>query len=323
MVYLFSNTKNPWFNIAVEEYLLKNFSEDIFYLYINSPAVIVGKHQNALAEINQDFMHENNIKLVRRISGGGTVYHDEGNLNFCFIKNFPDTKDISFKTFTNLIVNALEAMGIEAIDAERNDIIIEQNKVSGNAMHVFKNRVLEHGTLLYSSNLNNLRKALKDNTDVYQGKAVKSVRSSVANISNYTKHNVDINGFANSIIRHITNQATNFKQYTFTQNDISEINKLVEEKYSRWEWNYGYSPKYIFKKKFDYNRKTISVNIKVEKGIMNDLNIMLGDNRMRDIEIALIGVYHNKESIFASINRQKDQILPEGINVENFIDFLF
>ncbi|HRC66441.1 MAG TPA: lipoate--protein ligase family protein, partial [Bacteroidales bacterium] len=139
---------NPYFNLASEEYLLKNYEEDVFMLWRNEPSIIIGKHQNALAEINIEYVKENHIKVVRRITGGGAVFHDLGNLNFTFISNSPNSKPVmNFKKYTQPIVDVLVNLGVDARFEGRNDIVIDGKKISGNAECVYKNRFLHHGTI--------------------------------------------------------------------------------------------------------------------------------------------------------------------------------
>jgi len=186
MLCIENNHTDPYFNLAVEEYLLRNFGEDCFMLWRNKASIIVGKHQNALAEINYDYVKENNIDVIRRLSGGGTVFHDLGNLNFTFIQNVNKNENIvDFKRYIEPIVKVLQQQGVNAKHEGRNDIMIGGRKVSGNAEHVFKKRVLHHGTLLFSSEISNLSKALKVNPLLYQDKGVKSVKSRVANINQF------------------------------------------------------------------------------------------------------------------------------------------
>jgi len=185
MRFLFSTSNNPYFNLSTEEYFLKNSKEEMFFLYINEPCIVVGKHQNLLSEINLQFVLENNIKLSRRISGGGTVYQDLNNLNFSYIHNCANIEQINYKKFTYPILESLRDMGLNVEFSDRNDLIIDTKKISGNAMHIFKTRVLSHGTLLFNTNLNQLSAALKNNPQKYIDKSIKSVRSKVTNISNY------------------------------------------------------------------------------------------------------------------------------------------
>ncbi|NJK98346.1 MAG: lipoate--protein ligase family protein [Bacteroidales bacterium] len=187
MLLLISQTKDTAINLATEDYLLKNSSENIVYLYIDRPCVVVGKHQNAMAEVNYRFLCENNIPLYRRISGGGTVFHDEGNINFTFIQNGEEGNLVNFRAFIEPIRDFLISLGVLAEIGPRNDILVDGLKVSGNAEHVYRKRTLHHGTLLFSSSLNFLRNALRVEEGKYTDKAVKSVRSKVTNLKDYIK----------------------------------------------------------------------------------------------------------------------------------------
>ncbi|PKP36179.1 MAG: lipoate--protein ligase, partial [Bacteroidetes bacterium HGW-Bacteroidetes-15] len=177
MLCIYHRNSNPYFNIASEEHLLKRFTDDIFMLYINSPSVIVGKHQNTMAEVDYHFALENDIKIVRRLSGGGAVYHDHGNLNFCFIRNGKEGALVDFKGFTKPIIEILGKLGVEAKFEGHNSLTINGLKFSGNAEHIFKQRVMHHGTLLFSSDLQALANVLYVSIDKYSDRAVKSVRA--------------------------------------------------------------------------------------------------------------------------------------------------
>ncbi len=195
MLCIHLKNQDPYFCLAAEEYFLKNFREDIFMLWQSEDTIVVGKHQNALGEINYRFVREKGIQVARRISGGGTVFHDSGNVNFTFIKNVKGPSEISFKIFTTPVVEALAQLGVTATTSGRNDLLINGFKISGNAEHVFKNRVLHHGTLLFNSDLENLGQAIKVIPGKYESKAVQSNRSPVANISSFLKDQLKIEEF--------------------------------------------------------------------------------------------------------------------------------
>lgn len=263
---------DPYFCLAAEEYLLKNFSENIFMLWQSENAVVVGKHQNAMAEINHRFVHENNIAICRRISGGGTVFHDAGNVNFTFIKNVKSPAEISFKQFTAPVVEALAKLGIEATTSGRNDLLINGLKISGNAEHVYKNRVLHHGTLLFNSDLENLGQAIKGSPGKYEGKAVQSNRSPVANISQFLQTPMTTGEFIQFLLDVQLENPAN-KLYSFTENDSSAMEKLATEKFRTWEWNFGYSPKYTFRNEVEIDGKKLSIRLLVEKGVIVEAEI--------------------------------------------------
>lgn len=263
---------DPFFCLAAEEYLLKNFAEDIFMLWKSNDTVVVGKHQNALAEINYPFVRENNIKVARRISGGGAVFHDAGNVNFAYMKNVSSPAEISFKQFTAPVVDALAHLKVTATTSGRNDLLIEGLKVSGNAEHVYKNRVLHHGTLLYNSNLESLGQAIKVAPGKYASKAVQSNRSPVANILPFLKKEMSIEAFMQFLLDfQLTKNKARF--YELTEADKENIQRLTEEKFKMWEWNFGYSPKYSFQNQLEIDGMELLIRLKVVKGIISEVEV--------------------------------------------------
>jgi len=290
---------DPYFCLAAEEYLLKNFDEDIFMLWQSEDTVVLGKHQNALGEINYPFVRENSITVARRISGGGTVFHDEGNVNFTFIKNVKSPSEISFKQFTEPVREALAKLGVEATTSGRNDLLIEGKKVSGNAEHVFKNRVLHHGTLLFNSNLKNLGQAIKVIPGKYESKAVQSNRSKVANISSFLKQEMNIRDFVDFLID-VQLEKTSNTLYKLNQNDIKKIEILVAEKFKTWDWNFGYSPKYSIKNKAQIDGKSILIELNVVKGVITNCEIS-GDYFSIETAIVLQTALQNKRHFFEDL----------------------
>lgn len=300
MLCIRSKTNHPAFNIATEEYLLKNKSEDCFYLYINNPSIIIGKHQNSMAEIDIDYVKENNIELIRRLSGGGAVFHDPGNLNFTFIKTNEKNKDVDFRKYTQPILEVLNHLGIEAIFEGRNDLTIKGKKFSGNAKHVYQDKVLQHGTLLFSSKLPDLSKALKVNPLKYKDKAVKSVRSRVTNISEHLKKPITLEEFEEQIIQHVRSLYPDSEIYELNKEDIEAINLLVEQKYNTWDWNYGSSPQYNFQKGIKTPGGHIEMNLDVKKGKIIEAKIFGDFFNTKDIgelEKLLVGLPHHSEYI--------------------------
>jgi lipoate-protein ligase A len=301
---------DPYFCLAAEEYLLKNFSEDIFMLWQSKNTVVVGKHQNAMAEINYPFVHQNNITVARRISGGGTVFHDAGNVNFAYIKNVSSPAEISFKLFTQPVVEALAKLEVTATTSGRNDLLVDGKKISGNAEHIFKNRVLHHGTLLFNSNLETLGQAIKVIPGKYFGKAVQSNRSPVANISQFLKTPMTTGEFIHFLLDfQLENPENRF--YNLNENDLLEIEKLSSEKFRTWEWNFGYSPKYSFKNEVKIDGKTLSIRLEVEKGVIVGAEIggeYFDKEECLQIQNLLIGLNHLYSSILNVIQEQNVRI---------------
>lgn len=302
---------NPYFCLATEEYLLKNFTEDIFMLWQSEDTVVLGKHQNAMAEINYPFIRENNITLARRVSGGGTVFHDAGNVNFSFIKNVKSPAEISFSQFTEPVREALTQLGVEATTSGRNDLLIEGLKISGNAEHVFKNRVLHHGTLLFNSDLENLGQAIKVVPGKYESKAVQSNRSTVANISSFLKKDIDIKEFVDFLVDVQLEKEGN-RKYELTDSDTETIQKQATEKFETWDWKFGYSPKYSFKNELDIDGKKLTIQLFVKKGRIETCEIS-GDyfspNESKKISIELVGKRHFYDDVQNLLKTDSEKLI--------------
>lgn len=206
-------------------------------LWQNEPCVVVGKNQNVLNEINEDFVRKNNIKVARRISGGGAVYHDLGNLNFTFIINDTENRLRNYKKFLTPIIDALITLGVKAEMSERNDLTINGLKFSGNAQYKHRNRLLHHGTILFSSDLNSVRSALKTENTI-NGKWVKSIPSPITNVQGHLKNTLDINDLKIIIQNQIKPPQGYLSNYNLTVIDIEKTIKLVKEKYATDKWVY-------------------------------------------------------------------------------------
>lgn len=326
MLCIFDHNTDPAFNLAAEEYVLKNFTDEVFMLWRNANAIIVGKHQNTLSEINSEYVKEKKIKVIRRLSGGGAVFHDLGNLNFTFIMNGEGEKLIDFRKYTLPILEVMQKLDIPARFEGRNDLTIDGRKFSGNAEHIHRNRVLHHGTLLFSSLMSDLTQALNAKPEKFQDKSVKSVRSRVTNISEHLKQPLDVMGFASLVMEHIMEMYPDAKDYSYTDSDITAINNLKEEKYDTWEWNYGYSPVYNYMQSLKTNGGTVEVSMDVDRGIIKDLKFNGDFFNKRDIselENLLINRKHDLETISDLLNDHAIEEYFIGASKEELLKLLF
>ena len=326
MLCIISPYTNPYFNLAAEEYLLKSFQEDLFLLYRNRPSIVVGKHQNTLAEINLPFVQENEILVARRISGGGTVFHDLGNLNFAFFTSGKEGELVDYKRATTPIVEALKKMGLEVRLGKRNELLLKGLKISGTASHVFKQRVLHHGTLLFSPEMGKLSAALKSDKERFTGRAVKSVQSRVTNISDHLKESVDVEMFQERILAHMLQNFKDARPYQLGRTDIVKIKALRDSKYSTWEWNFGYSPKYQFCRSISFKGGSLELHMNVVKGVIKELKIVGDFTSLRDIallENLLVGTIHDPETIRIKLSETTVSEYISGLENEKFLSGMF
>lgn len=236
MLFINNTSIAPYFNLSAEEYLLKNMNEDIIMLWQNEPSIIIGKNQNLESEINEAFVKEKNLKVVRRLSGGGAVYHDLGNLNITFIQN---CKEVNFIKYTKMIQELLNIIGINSIADHRQTLTINGLKISGSAQCIHQGRAMYHATLLFESDLDNLTTALRSNKSFLPNKKhVQSVRSSVTNIKDHMTTPLSFNKFKETTIVFFLNNNNLSSIYTFTNSDRAAIEKLANEKYSTKGWNF-------------------------------------------------------------------------------------
>src|SRR6187551_611227 len=233
-------------NLALEEYVLRNkmTDEDILLFYVNRPSIIIGRNQNTIEEIDPDVVAARSIRVVRRISGGGAVYHDLGNLNFSFM-----TRDVSgrfnrYDRFNGPVVAALRALGVPAELGGRNDILADGRKISGNAQFATSDRMFSHGTLLFDANLDDITAALRPKPGKVESKGVKSIRSRVANIREFASEAITVEELRERILEAIfgTRDRSRIPTLALTDADWDAIQSLVERKYGAWAWNYGENP---------------------------------------------------------------------------------
>ncbi len=302
---IINSCTDPYFNLAAEEHLLKNFTDDIFMLWRNDNSIIIGKYQNTAAEINIDFVKEHHIKVVRRQTGGGAVFHDLGNINYTFIapKGSGD-----FRTFSKPILQVLNSLDVPAKFEGRNDLTINGQKFSGNAQCVYQNRILHHGTLLFASEMANLTAALKVNPLKFKDKAVKSVRKRVTNISEHLPSPMSVTEFMETVTQYITTHLPDVQLYNFSEDDLLIINKLKNEKYATWDWNFGTSPHFDYSKQMRTAGGNIEVTLSVTKGRITQFKIygdFFSQKGIEDFETRFIGQEYEEENLrklLSSIN---------------------
>lgn len=301
MRFIWLPTQSPYFNLAVEEYLLTQTEDDVFMLWQNANSVIIGRHQNTLAEINQEYVEAHGVTIARRLTGGGAVFHDLGNLNFSFIQNInPKDREIDFVKYLQPIVDALNSLGVPATFKGRNDLVINDKKISGNAMVFYGNRVLEHGTLLFSTVQNDLAQVLKVDPEKFSDKAVKSVRSRVTNISEHLSTSMTVLEFKDYLMNYILKINNLDSIDSLTEDEMRIIKDLSEKKFSTWEWNYGQSPKYALERKIRTLGGSVQAVMNVAGGRIQDIRFY-GDffSRLDPEELAskLVNTPHTEQSI--------------------------
>ncbi|GED59834.1 lipoate--protein ligase [Brevibacillus formosus] len=303
---------DPRINLAIEEYALKHLpnSDDYLLFYINEPSIIIGKNQNTIEEINATYVEENHIHVVRRLSGGGAVYHDLGNLNFSFITNDDGESFHNFRKFTAPVVQALKTLGVEAELTGRNDIQVGERKISGNAQYSTKGRMFSHGTLLFDSEMENVVSALKVNAEKIQSKGIKSIRSRVANISEFLETKMTIEEFRQAILRSIFGEGE-VEEYKLTEKDWENIHELSRSRYQTWEWNYGKSPKSNYRQSKRFDIGTVEIQLDIEKGKIKEAKIygdFFGVRDVAELEAVLRDTPYDRTSVserLAGINLQE------------------
>jgi lipoate---protein ligase len=303
---------DPFFNLAIEEVLLKYRTEDFLILGINSPSIIIGKHQSAHRESDTRFAEMNNIPVIRRISGGGTVFHDNGNLNFTFITQSEPGRQIDFQKYTRPVIDFLVSAGIEARFEGKNDLKVEGLKVSGNAEHVFRNRVLHHGTLLFSSSLEILRNTIRKDTSHYTTRAVASNPSPVMNLSDKVKLYDDILKFRSGMMDYFLTSLHGAETYNPAESDILAAQALANSKYKTWEWNYAYGPEYRFNTSFILKGNSYSVSILVRNGLIEDCEIK-GSGDLAKAGKKLTGHRHMADDILKVLNQEGIAITKDEV----------
>ncbi|RNF39398.1 lipoate--protein ligase [Planococcus salinus] len=320
---------DPRINLAIEEYLLNTMDveKDSFLLfYINEPSIIVGKNQNTAEEINTDYVDSNGIHVVRRLSGGGAVYHDLGNLNYSFITVDDGNSFRNFRKFTEPVVAALQSLGVNAELSGRNDLMVEGRKISGNAQFSTRGRMYSHGTLMFDTEVEAVVSALKVSKEKIESKGIKSIRSRVANISEYLKEPMTITEFRSAILHSVFEGEEKVQYWELTDEDWENIHALSKKRYGNWDWNYGKSPKFNVKHSHRFPVGGIDVRLQVEKGFIKDANIygdFFGVGDVSEIENAIKGVKYERASLDEAISGFDIPTYLGGITKEDFLKLIY
>jgi lipoate---protein ligase len=323
------NITDPRINLAIEEYALKHLDIEETYLlfYINEPSIIIGKHQNTVEEINVDYVREKGIHVVRRLSGGGAVYHDLGNLNFSFITKDDGKSFANFRKFTEPVISALESLNIKAELSGRNDILVDGKKVSGNAQFSTRGRMFSHGTLMFNVNIEEVVKALQVKKEKIESKGIKSVRSRVANLVDYLAEPMSIQDFRQVLLTHIFAGKQPVPQVELTAADWAEIEKIADQRYRNWDWNFGESPEFNVQHSKRFPIGSIDIRLDVgEKGIIRQCKIygdFFGVGDVADIEQRLAGVRYDRDAIEKALADVDVKHYFGDITKEEFIDLVY
>ncbi|EMI14705.1 lipoate-protein ligase [Bacillus stratosphericus LAMA 585] len=319
---------DPMINLAIEEYCLKYLDPEETYLlfYINQPSIIIGKNQNTIEEINTKYVEDNGIKVVRRLSGGGAVYHDKGNLNFSFITKDDGDSFHNFKKFTEPVIKALEKLGVKAELSGRNDIMADGRKISGNAQFATRGRIFSHGTLLFDSEIEHVVSALNVKKEKIESKGIKSIRSRVANISELMDQKMTTEEFRKILLSYIFDTNGDVPEYKLTEKDWEKIHEISRDRYQKWEWNYGRSPKFNLQHSKRFPAGSIDLRLEVKKGIIQDCKIFgdfFGVGDIADIEKRLIGQQYDRKTISDVLEDMDMRHYFGNVSKEDFLDLIY
>ncbi len=324
---ILNTSTDPAFNLAAEEWLLRRSDEDAFMLWRNAPSVIVGRNQNTRAQINEDFVRARGIPVVRRLSGGGAVFHDLGNVNFTFISlSHAAGSGLDFQRFTRPIIAALGGMEVNCGFDGRNDLTIDGRKISGNAQHVSGNRVLHHGTLLFSSRMNDLSEALRIDSEKYRDKAVKSVRSRVTNIAEHLPPpGMGVEEFMERLMAGVSG-GSGAAALTFAPEEREGIAALARARYATWEWNYGKAPDYGFTRATRTAGGMVEAHLDVRAGVIHRARLLgdyFGERGISGLEELLRGCRHERAALAERLAGTDLDGYLRGVSLEGFLDCLF
>lgn len=302
MIFYESKRTDPRWNLALEEYMFDymDSSQNYFMLWQNHNTIVVGKNQNTVSEINNDFVREHGITVVRRLSGGGAVYHDLGNLNFTFIADADQMQQINLQIFCQPIVETLRSFGVQAELSGRNDITVDGKKFSGNSQYLKNGRVMHHGTLLFNSDLSVVGNALHVDREKMESKGIKSVQSRVTNLKEYLPEDVTMELFKARLLQCLA-ATTPIQTMELPDGAEEEIARLRQERYDTWEWNYGKSPEYsTTQKRRIEGCGTVEVSLSVKNGLIEGLRLcgdFFGSGDLSDLADSLQGCPCRRDAV--------------------------
>ncbi len=294
MKYIESNSTDPYFNLALEEYVFEKLPKDdsYFMLWQNANTIVIGKYQNAMEEVNQQAVDEKGIRVARRLSGGGAVYHDMGNLNFTFVVDKQNVDGLNFRIFVEPVVETLRSFGVEAEFSGRNDILVKGMKISGNSQYVKKDRIMHHGCIMLDSDLEKVADALKVKEAKFISKNSKSVRSRVTTINANAPRPITMDEFKAALKERILGSGE-VEPYLLTEEDVEQIHELRDSKYSTWGWNYGHAREFEMTREAKFDAGLVTVHLTAEDGRIKDIRFygdFFGNGEIEDLEKALTGV---------------------------------
>lgn len=326
MRYLKNPSTNPYYNMAFDEYCLESLpiDEPVFFLWQNRPAVIVGYNQEVNTEVNLDYLKEKGIDLVRRVTGGGAVYHDLENLNYTIVGRSEDLER-DYPEYAALMMKALQALGVPATLSGRNDILVDGKKVSGFAKRVCKNRLMVHGTLMYNVNVDVLTHVLNPSTTKLQSKGIASVRSRVTNLCNYLPELSDIQAFKNRLEEILSNNYSN-AEYKLSEADLANIQQLTDEKFATWEWNYGRSPKATLVHSARLACGTVEIHLTLAENRIASCRFggdFLGNLPASDVEKALAGIPYEVNEIRNCLSKLEISRYFDRVSADNLLEMMF
>lgn len=306
MKYIVNNSHNPAYNVALEAYAFRELlaEDELFILWINEPTIVIGKHQNAIEEINKTYTDEHGIHVVRRLSGGGAVYHDLNNLNYTIISNKSQEGAFDFKTFSQPVIETLADLGVTATFTGRNDLEIDGKKFCGNAQAYYKGRMMHHGCLLFDVDMTVLGNALQISKDKIESKGVKSVRARVTNILDELPEKMTVEAFSNQLLNKMKESYPDMTEYVFSDDDLKNIQALADQQFGTWDWTYGEAPEYTIKRSVRYPAGKITTYANVEKSVIKGMKLygdFFGIKDVADIEQALIGLRYEYPDVLAKL----------------------